>query len=118
MNLVKEKQGGPVPPGLKRWTFKLIKHFAETTRVSPSPSGPAGCCPLNFLNLIKLKYQNQQKIQSLFYEIVIVAETPVDESDPHKLLLICQKHICWVKFQLFFLHHYRLHIGSGVLLRT
>ena len=24
-------------------------------RVSPSPAGPAGCCPLNFLNLINLK---------------------------------------------------------------
>ena len=33
MNLVKEKQGGLVPPGLKRWPFKLIKHFADTTRV-------------------------------------------------------------------------------------
>ena len=31
MNLVKEKQGGLVPPGLKRWPFKLIKHFADTT---------------------------------------------------------------------------------------
>ena len=30
------KQGGLVPPGLKRWPFKLIKHFADTTRVSPS----------------------------------------------------------------------------------
>ena len=30
MNLVKEKQGGLVPPGLKRWPFKLIKHFAGT----------------------------------------------------------------------------------------
>ena len=48
MNLVKEKQGGLVPPGLKRWPFK---HFADTTRVSPSPAGPGGCCPLNFLNL-------------------------------------------------------------------
>ena len=33
MNLVKEKQGGLVPPGLKRWPFKLIKHFAHTTYV-------------------------------------------------------------------------------------
>ena len=31
MNLVKEKQGGLVPPGLKSWPFKLIKHFADTT---------------------------------------------------------------------------------------
>ena len=57
MNLVKEKQGGLVPPGLKRWPFKLIKHFADTTRISPSPAGPAGCCPLNFLNLINLKFR-------------------------------------------------------------
>ena len=49
MNLVKEKQGGLVPPGLKRWPFKLIKHFTDTTRVLPSPAGSAGCCPLNFL---------------------------------------------------------------------
>ena len=45
MNLVKEKQGGLVPTGLKRWPFKLIKHFADATGVSPSPAGPAGCCP-------------------------------------------------------------------------
>ena len=57
MNFVKEKQGGLVPPGLKRWPFQLIQHFADTTRVSPSPAGPAGCCPLNFLNLINLKFQ-------------------------------------------------------------
>ena len=48
---------GMVPPGLKRWPFKLIKHFVNTTRVSPSPAGPAGCCPLNFLNLINLKFE-------------------------------------------------------------
>ena len=57
MNLVKEKQGGLVPPGLKRWPFKFIKHFTDTTCVSPSPAGPAGCCPLNFLNLINLKFR-------------------------------------------------------------
>ena len=59
MNLVKEKQGGLVDdsPGLKRWPFKLIKHFADTTRVSPSPAGPVGYCPLNFLNLIILKFR-------------------------------------------------------------
>ena len=55
MNLVKEKQEGLVPLGLKRRPFKLIKHFADTTCVLPSPAGPAGCCPLNFLNLINLK---------------------------------------------------------------
>ena len=57
INLVKEKQGGLIPPGLKRWPFQLFQHFADTTRVSPSPAGPAGCCPLNFLNLINLKFQ-------------------------------------------------------------
>ena len=57
MNLVKEKQGGLVSPDLKRWPFKLIKHFADTTRVSPAPAGPADCCPLNFLNLIDPKFQ-------------------------------------------------------------
>ena len=40
MNLVKEKQGGLVPTGLKRWPIKLIKHFADATGVSPSPAGP------------------------------------------------------------------------------
>ena len=45
MNLVKEKQGGLVPPGLKRRPFQLVQHFAHTTRVSPSPAGPAGFCP-------------------------------------------------------------------------
>ena len=57
MNLVKEKQGGLVPPGLKRWPFKFIKHFADTACVPPSPAGPAGCCPLNFLNLINQKFR-------------------------------------------------------------
>ena len=52
MNLVKEKQGGLDPTGLERWPFKLI---ADTTGVSPSPAGPTGRCPLNFLNLINLK---------------------------------------------------------------
>ena len=61
MNLVKEKQGGLVPTGLKRWPIKLIKHFADATGVSPSPAGPAGCCPLNFLNLINLKFQVRAK---------------------------------------------------------
>ena len=36
---------------LKRWPLKLVKHLADTTRVSPSPAGPVGCCPLNFLYL-------------------------------------------------------------------
>ena len=57
MNSVKDKQRGMVPPGLKRWPFKLIKHFADTTRVLPSPAGPTGCCPLNFLNLVNLKFR-------------------------------------------------------------
>ena len=57
MNLVKEKQGGLVSLGHKRWPFKLIKHFADTTLVSPSPAGPAGCCPLIFLNLMNLKFR-------------------------------------------------------------
>ena len=55
--IVKDKQGGLVPLGLKRWPFKLIKHFADTTGFSPSPAGSAGCCPLNFLNLINLKFR-------------------------------------------------------------
>ena len=31
MYLMKEKQGGPIPTGLKRWPLKLIKHLADTT---------------------------------------------------------------------------------------
>ena len=56
MYLMKEKQGGPIPTGLKRWPLKLIKHLADTTSVLPSPAGPTGCCPLNFLYLINLKF--------------------------------------------------------------
>ena len=59
MNLMKEKHGGLIPMGLKRWPFKLIKHFADTTRVLPSPAGPAARCPLNFLNLINLKFRGR-----------------------------------------------------------
>ena len=55
--LMKEKQGGPIPMGLKRWPLKLIKHLADTTCISPSPAGPAGCCPLNFLYLVNLKFR-------------------------------------------------------------
>ena len=32
--------------GLKIWPLKLAKHLAETTCISLSPAGPAGCCPL------------------------------------------------------------------------
>ena len=56
MYLMKEKLGGPIPKGLKRWPLKFIKHLAYTTCVKPSPAGPAGCCPLNFLYLINLKF--------------------------------------------------------------
>ena len=31
-------------------TVGQAKHVVETTCVSPSPAGPAGCRPLNFLN--------------------------------------------------------------------
>ena len=54
--LMKEKQGGQIPTGFKRWPLKLIKHLADTTCVSPSPAGQTGCCPLNFLYLINLKF--------------------------------------------------------------
>ena len=36
--------------------LKLIKHLANTTCVSPYPAGLTGCCPLNFLYMIKLKF--------------------------------------------------------------
>ena len=56
MYLMKEKQGGPIPMGLKRWPLKLIKHLANTTCVLPSPAGPTSCCPLKFLYLINLNF--------------------------------------------------------------
>ena len=57
MYLMKEKQGGPIPTGPKRWLLMLIKHLADTTCISPSPAGPAGCCPLNLLYLLNLKFR-------------------------------------------------------------
>ena len=49
MYLMKEKQGRPIPTGLKGWPLKLIKHLANTTCISPSPADPAGRCPLKYL---------------------------------------------------------------------
>ena len=57
MYLMKEKQWGPIPMGLKRWPLKLIKHLIDTNCISPAPAGPAGCCPLNFLYLVNLKFR-------------------------------------------------------------
>ena len=57
MYLMKEEQGGPIPSGFKRWPLKLIKHLADTTCISPSPAGPAGCCPLNLFCLVNLKFR-------------------------------------------------------------
>ena len=57
MYLMKEKQEGPIPMGLKRWPLKLVKHLANTTCVWPSPAGSAGCCSLNFLYLVNLKFR-------------------------------------------------------------
>ena len=54
---MKEKQGGPLPTGLKRWPLKLGKHLVDTTCISPFPAGSAGCCPLNVLYLVNLKFQ-------------------------------------------------------------
>ena len=69
MSLVKEKQGGLVLPGLKRWPFKLTKHFATTTRVSQSPASPAGCCPLNFLNLINLEFRVRAPMGAAYFSL-------------------------------------------------
>ena len=52
-----KRRGGPIPTGLKRWPLKLVKHLADTACVSPSPAGPTGCCPLNFLYLVNLKFR-------------------------------------------------------------
>ena len=48
MNLMEEKQRGPIPTYLKRW------HVADITCFSSSPAGPKGYLPLNFINLINL----------------------------------------------------------------
>ena len=39
---MKEKQGGLIPTGLKRWP---LKHLTDATCVLPSPAGPAGLVP-------------------------------------------------------------------------
>ena len=54
---MKERQRDPIPAGLNRLPLKLIKHFADTTCVSPSPAGLVGCRPLHFLSLINLKFR-------------------------------------------------------------
>ena len=33
MYLMKEKQGGPIPTGLKRWPLKLVKRLTDTTGI-------------------------------------------------------------------------------------
>ena len=54
----KTKQRGQISTSLKKYPLKLIKqHFTHTICVSPSPAGPAGCHPLNFLNLVNLKFR-------------------------------------------------------------
>ena len=78
MNLVKEKQRGLVPPGLKRWPLKLIKHFADTTRVSPSPAGPAGCCPLNFPNLIIINLKFRERAPYYYFILNIIGSGHLD----------------------------------------
>ena len=39
MYLMKEKQGGPIPTGLKSWPLKLVKHLAETPCGRSNPMG-------------------------------------------------------------------------------
>ena len=73
MYLKKEKQGGPIPTGLKRWPLKLIKHLADTTCVSPSPACPTGCCPLNFIWVL--------------YTLVDIAQRGAHKDAKHKKLL-------------------------------
>ena len=58
---MKEKQGGSIPTGLKRWPLKLVKHLADTTCASSSPAGPVGCCPLKVSKGAKMKNQYNQE---------------------------------------------------------
>ena len=37
--------------------FEMLKKTTTYTRVLPSPAGPAGGFPLNFLNLVNLKFR-------------------------------------------------------------
>ena len=108
MNLVKEKQGGLVRPGLKRWPFKLTKHFADTTRVSPSPACPAGCCPRNFLNLINLKFEwGLQKGAAYCTLINVVVFSCLDGTRcVHWMKLIT------IKFNLFISHWHSTHYAG------
>ena len=39
MYSIKEKQGGPIPTGLKSWPLKLVKHLAETPCGRSNPMG-------------------------------------------------------------------------------
>ena len=85
INFMKENQGGLIPTGLKRWPLKRIEHFADTTCVSPSPAGPAGCCPLNFIYLINLQF-------CLRFVIVVFPD--------HSHLLFLSKGFKWMLFTL------------------
>ena len=78
MNFVQEKQRELVPPGFKKWPFKLIMHFADTTHVLPSLAGSAGCFPLNFLSLINLKFRMRSLIGC--YILKFLAESKLSVS--------------------------------------
>ena len=54
MYLVKEKQGGLI---LQERAIQAHQAFRRHYRVSPSPADPAGRFPLNFLNIIHLKFR-------------------------------------------------------------
>ena len=54
MNLVKEKQRGPIPPGHQSWPLQFIEHLTNTTSVVSPPAGPADCSPLYLLHLLYL----------------------------------------------------------------
>ena len=57
MYLMKEKQGGLIPTGLKRWPLKLIKHLADTTCVTPSPAG-SNICICIYVNVVTLRWHS------------------------------------------------------------
>ena len=43
--------------GPQEMVLKLVKNLTDTTYILPSPAGLVGCCPLNFLYKVNLKFR-------------------------------------------------------------
>ena len=42
--------------GLQGWSLKFVRHVADATGVSRSPTGPPGSCPLHLLHMSNLSF--------------------------------------------------------------